>query len=77
MKTLSDFIKDMMTVGTPACGVACGAAGVVLAALLLSIGLWNTLFVAALCLLGVFLGGVKDKHRFIKGLANKLFPSKE
>lgn len=77
MKTLNDLLKDVLTIGTPACGAACGAAGVVLAALLLSIGFWKTVFVAVLCLLGVFLGGVKDKHGFIKGLANRLFPGKE
>lgn len=77
MKTLNDFLREVMTVGTPACGAACGVAGVVLAAMLLSIGLWKTIFVAVLCLLGVFLGGVKDKSAFVKGLLNKLFPSKE
>lgn len=77
MKTLSDLLKDMLTIGTPACGLLCGAAGVGIAALLLSIGLWKTLFVAALALIGVFVGGVKDKHGWIRKVANKLFPAKE
>lgn len=77
MKTLSDFLQEMITIGTPACGLAGGIAGVIIAALLLSIGLWKTLFVAAVCLVGVFLCGVKEKSEFIKAVINKLLPSKE
>lgn len=77
MKTLSDLLKDMLTIGTPACGLLCGAAGVAIAALLLSIGLWKTLFVVALAAIGAFVGGVKDKRGFIRKVVNKLFPAKE
>lgn len=77
MRTLSDFLKEMTVVGTPACALACTVGGVVIAALLLTIGLWKTLFVAAMALLGLFLGGVKDKHSFVRDLANKIFPAKE
>ena len=77
MKTLNDLLKEMTTIGTPACGMACGVLGVIVAALLLAIGFWKTLFVALVCLLGVFLGGVKDKHGFIRAVANKLFPARD
>jgi len=49
----------------------------VLAALLLSVGFWRTLFMVVLCALGVFLGGVKHKSDFIKGVVNRLFPPKD
>lgn len=77
MKTLNDLLKELTTIGTPLCGLGCCVLGVILAALLLCIGLWKTLFVAALALLGLFVGGVKDKHDFIRAAANKLFPPKD
>lgn len=61
MKPLNDLLKEMLTWGTPACGVFCGVLGILLAILLLTIGFWKTLFVALLCAVGVFLGAVKDK----------------
>ena len=51
--------------------------GVVIAALLLSIGVWKTLFVVVLGAVGLFLGGVKDKPGAVKALVNRLFPPKE
>ncbi|MGN0970338.1 MAG: DUF2273 domain-containing protein [Aristaeellaceae bacterium] len=77
MKSLNDFLRGLMETGTPACGLLCGILGVVLAALLLSIGIWRTLFVVALGALGLFLGGVKDKPGAVKALVNRLFPPKE
>ena len=46
MKPLNDLLKEMLTWGTPACGVFCGVLGILLAILLLTIGFWKTLFVA-------------------------------
>lgn len=74
---LNEFLKELTTLGTPACGLACGVMGVVLAALLLSVGFWRTLFIVLMCALGVFLGGVKNKSDFIKGVVNRLFPPKD
>ena len=71
MKPLNDLLKEMLTWGTPACGVFCGVLGILLAILLLTIGFWKTLFVALLCAVGV------DKASFLKNLINKLFPPKE
>ena len=73
MKTLN----DLLTIGTRACGAVCGITGVALAALMLSIGLWRTLFIVLMCLLGVFVGGVKDKRGFVKNAINRLFPAKD
>lgn len=77
MKTLNDLLKEMTTVGTPACGLTGCVLGLILAALLLWIGFWKTLFVVVLALLGLFAGGVKDKHGFIRTMVNKLFPPKD
>ena len=77
MKPLNDLLKEMLTWGTPACGVFCGVLGILLAILLLTIGFWKTLFVALLCAVGVLLGAVKDKASFLNNLINKLFPPKE
>ena len=35
------------------------------------------LFVALLCAVGAFLGGVEDKQRFIRNAVNRIFPPKE
>lgn len=77
MNSLIELVKAMTTCGTRACGLLCAALGVVLAALLLSIGFWRTLFVVALGAAGMFAGGVKDKGQFIKNLVNRLFPPKD
>lgn len=77
MKSLNDLLREMLTWGTPACGLFCGICGIVLAVLLLTIGFWKTLFVALLCCVGAFLGGVKEKEAFLRKAANKLFPPKD
>lgn len=76
MKSLNEMLREMLTWGTPACGAFCGVLGVLVAVLLLTIGFWKTLFVALLCVLGVFIGAVKDKSTFLKAVINRLFPPK-
>ena len=46
MNKLSSAIKEIFTPGTPLCALAYAALGVILAALLLTIGFWRTLFIA-------------------------------
>ena len=77
MKSLNDFLRSLTEVGTPACGLLGLVMGVVVAALLLSIGLWRTLFVVLLGAVGLFVGGVKDKPDAVRKLVNRLFPPKE
>lgn len=77
MNSLNELVKAMTTCGTRACGLLCAVLGVTLAALLLTIGFWRTLFVVALGAAGMFIGGVKDKGQFIKNLVNRLFPPKD
>lgn len=68
---------DAFKQGTPLCGMLGACAGIVLAVLLLTIGLWKTLFIAVFAALGAFLGGVKDHAAFVKSEINKQFPERK
>ena len=63
--------------GTPGFGIALGAVLVALGALVMLIGFWKTLALAALFAVGYFLGTVENKSEFMKNAANKLIPDKE
>ena len=63
--------------GTPGYGILIGAALVALGALVMIIGFWKTLILAALFAIGYFLGTVENKSEFVKNAANKLIPDKE
>ena len=70
------FAHEMLIVGTPECAIFSGAAAMVLALLLLTLGFWKTLLVAVIVCAGAFIGGVKDKKAFIARIVNRLFPPK-
>jgi|GEM_PF-588707 len=74
MKSIEEWVSELFKKGTPQCGVTYGILGFALGFMLLFLGFFKTLFVVVLCALGVFLGCVKDKGEFIKGIINKLFP---
>ena len=63
-------------IGTPECGWICAAAGAVAALMILFLGFWSTVFVAALAAAGYFLGAVEDKGECVKKLINKIIPPK-
>ena len=63
--------------GTPAFGIACGAALTLLGALVMIIGFWKTFALCVLFGLGYFFGTVENKREFMKNTANKLIPDKE
>ena len=63
--------------GTPALGIVIGLALAALGALVMLIGFWKTLILAALFAIGYFIGTVENKGDFIKNTANKLIPNKE
>jgi len=63
--------------GTPAFGVVIGLALVALGALVMLIGFWKTLILAALFAIGYFIGTVENKSDFIKSTANRLIPNRE
>lgn len=63
-------------IGTPACGVATGVLGVVLAFMLLFLGFWRTLMVALFFFAGYLIGANPNKTAAIKAWINKQFPPK-
>ncbi len=66
MNSLIELVKAMTTCGTRACGLLCAVLGVALAALLLTIGFWRTLFVVALGAAGMFAGESSGSYRSIR-----------
>ena len=77
MKPLNDLLKEMLTWGTPACGVLCGVLGILLAILLLTIGFWRTLFIAVFAALGALAGGIGNKRDAVRVAINRSFPPKD
>ncbi len=73
---LKDALRSSLTIGTPECAALMGVVGLVLGILFLLLGFWKTLLVIAIMLLGVFIGGVKDKKTFAANIVNKLFPQR-
>ena len=70
-------MKDKLKPGTPAMGIVLGLGLVCAGALVMLIGFWKTLILAALFAIGYFIGTVENKGDFIKNTANKLIPNKE
>ncbi len=70
-------LNRMMTIGTPQCGAFCAVCGVVLAVLLLTIGLWKTLFIFAFAALGLFIGLCKDKKGAVRRVINRGYHGSE
>ncbi len=65
MKT---FFSQMFTPGTVPCAIFGAAVGLLFAVLCMTIGIVKTLLIGVFCLIGVFIGGVKDKVGFVKKL---------
>lgn len=70
------FMEKMLKVGTPECAIFSGVVAMVAAIFILLLGFWETVLVAILALLGVFVGGVKDKKEWLRNGINRLFPAK-
>lgn len=60
------FVSQMLKPGTVPCAVFGVAVGLVFAVLCLTIGIGKTLVIGLFCLIGAFIGGVKDKKAFIR-----------
>lgn len=69
-----EFFKNMLTWGTRECGLMCGVIGVIVGILMLTIGFWKVLLVCAFALIGMFIGGTKNKMAFVKHIVGKLVP---
>ena len=53
------------------------AAAMVLGLLLLTVGFWNTVWIALFGVAGGILGGVKDKKQLLKNVLNRIIPDKK
>ena len=63
--------------GTPGFGILLGLLLAALGVLIMLIGFWKTLLLAALFGVGFFLGTVDNKSEFMKNAANRLIPNRE
>lgn len=63
-----NFFSQMFTPGTLPCTLFGAALGLVFAVLCMTIGVGKALVVGIFCLIGAFIGGVKDKKGFIRGI---------
>ena len=66
MMDWKSFLSQMLTPGTRACALFGAALGLVFAVLCLTIGVGKTLLIGVFCLIGAFVGGVKDKAGFVR-----------
>ena len=66
MMDMKTFFSQMLTPGTAPCTLFGMALGVVFAVLCLTIGVGKSLLIGGFCLVGAFVGGVKDKIGFIR-----------
>ena len=62
------FVRQMFTPGTAPCALFGFLVGLVFAVLCVTIGVGKTLFISLFCLVGVFIGGVKDKQGFVRNI---------
>lgn len=60
------FAAQLLTPGTSACALFGAGVGVVFAVLCLTIGVGKALLIGLFCLVGAFIGGVKDKAEFVR-----------
>ena len=70
------IFSNVFTIGTSECAIFSAVVAMVLALLLLSVGFWKALLVAALMVVGGFLGGVRNKRQWLKDVINRLFPAR-
>ena len=64
MMDLKTFVNQMLTPGTVPCTLFGMALGLIFAVLCLTLGVGPALLIALFCLIGAFIGGVKDKKKF-------------
>lgn len=60
------FFSQMLTPGTVPCTIFGAAIGLIFAVLCMTIGVGKALLIGVFCLIGAFVGGVKDKVGFVK-----------
>ena len=70
MMDLKSFFAQMLTPGTGACALFGAVVGLVFAVLCLTIGVGKALLIGIFCLIGAFIGGVKDKKAFVRRIVS-------
>ena len=60
------FFAQIFTPGTVPCALFGMAVGLLFAVLCLTVGVGKTVLIGLFCLIGAFVGGVKDKAGFIR-----------
>ena len=68
MMDWKSFTSQMLTPGTRACALFGAGVGLVFAILCLTIGVGKTALIGLFCLIGAFIGGVKDKTAFVRNM---------
>ncbi|MBQ8129631.1 MAG: DUF2273 domain-containing protein [Clostridia bacterium] len=68
MKDLRTVVSQMFTPGTVACTLFGAVLGIIFAILCLTIGVGKAVLIGVFCLIGAFIGGVKDKKAFIRSV---------
>lgn len=61
-----NFFAQIFTPGTVPCALFGMVVGLLFAVLCLTVGVGKTLLIGLFCLVGAFVGGVKDKADFIR-----------
>ena len=61
-----NFFAQIFTPGTVPCALFGMAVGLLFAVLCLTVGVGKTVLIGLFCLIGAFVGGVKDKAGFIR-----------
>lgn len=69
MMDMKSFFSQIFTPGTAPCAIFGVTVGAVFAVLCLTIGVGKALLIGVFCLIGAFVGGVKDKGAFIRKIA--------
>lgn len=73
---LNDWLRLTFRKGTPARALLGALLGMVLAVLLVRYGVWKTLLLIVLGVLGAFIGGVEHKVKWLRDTINRLFPAR-
>lgn len=68
MKSFKEIVSSLLEPGSRQAMLFYAVLGLIVAVLLLTIGFWKTLLIVLCCLVGAFIGGVKDKRAFIRGI---------
>lgn len=76
MEKLTENMKRAFKPGNPEAKICYGALFFIIAVLFAVFGFWKTLFIAALTLIGVFIGSAETLGKATAKLIDKVYPEK-